>query len=197
MKRITILTLLLLGFILNEKGSAQSIDIGNYYLISQSPLSAERKAQIESITKDFNIALQTDLVVKGYTTLNNNNLRQYSTELYGHYVNFNAVAGKVIFNRVLFDDTERLSIISYLCDVTYESGIPVLEPVRAHTSSGNINLWYDTNEKNESLQATIEGLFNTPLIDTFTMDENFVGTPGDDTLNISKTPQLTTTNISQ
>jgi len=197
MKKIIILTLLLLGFISNEKGFAQPIDIGNYYIISQSPLSAERKAQIESITKDFNIALQTNLVVKGYTTLNDSNLRQYNTELYGHHINFNAVAGRVIFNRILFDDTERLSIISYLCDVTYQSGVPILDPIRAHTSSGPINLWYDTDEKNESLHATTEGLLNTPSIDTFMMDEDFRGTPEDDTLNLSKTPRLTATNIAQ
>ncbi len=188
---------MLLGFLFNEKGFAQSIDIGNYYIISQSPLSAEREAQIASITKDFNIALQTNLAVKGYTTLNDDNLRQHSTELYGHYVKFNAAAGQVIFNRILFDDTGRLSIISYLCEVTYKSGIPTLDPLRAHTSSGDINLWYDINEKNESLHATTEGLLNTPSIDTFMMDEHFTGTPQDDTLNLPKTPRLTATNMAQ
>lgn len=195
MKKIIILTLFFLGLILGNKGFAQSIDIGNYYLIAQSPLSAERKAEIESIAKNFNIALETDLTVKGYSTLNNNNLRQYITETYGHPVSFNALAEKVVFMRVLFDDTERLSIISYICEVTHKSGIPLIEPLRAHTSSGHIDLWYDTHEKAESLQATVKGLFNTPS-DGFadeTFLSSFKGTPGDDTLNIPQTPQLTTT----
>jgi len=195
MKKTIILTLLFLGFILNEKGFAQSIDMGNYYLIAQSPLSAQQKAEIESITKNFNIALQTDLTVKGYNTLNNRSIRHNITELYGHPVSFNTIAEQVIFMRVLFDDMERLSIISYICNVTRKSGTPILEPLRAHTSSGHINLWYDTHEKAESLQATIKGLFNTPS-DTFA-DETFLsgfkGTPEDDTLNIPQTPQLTNT----
>jgi len=197
MKRIIIFSLLFFSFILNEKGFAQSIDMGNYYLITQSPLSAEREAQIESITKDFNIALQTDLTVKGYTMLNDSSVRRYTTKLYGHPVTFNAAAGQVVFMRVLFDDTERLSIISYICDVTNELGRLALDPVRAHTSSGHINLWYDADEKAESLQATIEGLFKTPSTDNFA-DETFLsrfkGTPGDDTLTIPQTPRLTTTN---
>jgi len=197
MKKITILALLFFTFILNEKGFAQSIDMGNYYLIAQSPLSAKQQAEIESIAKNFIIALQTDLTVKGYTTLNDSSTRLHSSELYGHPVNFNAVAEQVIFMRVLFDDAERLSIISYICEVTDQSGISVIDPLRAHTSSGHIDLWYDTNEKAESLQATIKGLFKSPSVGSFA-DETFLsrfkGTPGDDTLNIPETPQLTTTN---
>lgn len=199
----TIFLLLFFSFISNEKNYAQSIDIGNYYLISQSPLSTERKAQIESITKDFSIALQTNLTVKGYTTMNDPTPRRYNTQLYRHNVNFNPNAKQVIFMRVLYDDSERLSIISYLCEVSHESGTPIIEPLRAHTSSGHINLWSDTNEKTESLQATTKGLFQDPSIDGFSADESFLdleksyfsGTPADDTLYIPQTPRLTTTNI--
>jgi len=195
MKKI-ILVLLVFSFILNEKGIAQSIDMGNYFLISQSPLTAKQQAKIESIAKNFSIAMQTDLTVKGYTTLNDTHLRRHTSELYGHPVTFNAAAEQVIFMRVLFDDTERLSIISYICEVD-QSGIPVIDPLRAHTSSGHIDLWYDANEKAESLQATIKGLFKTSSTESFA-DETFLsgfkGTPGDDTLTIPQTPQLTTTN---
>lgn len=195
MKKI-ILILLFFSFISNEKGLAQSIDMGNYYLIAQSPLSAKQQSEIESIAKNFNIALQTDLTVKGYTTLNDTSLRRYTTELYGHPVTFNAAAGQVIFMRVLFDDTERLSIISYICEVTNESGRLAIDPLRAHTSSGHLSLWYDADEKAESLQATTKGLLKTPS-ESFA-DETFLtrfkGTPADDTLTIPQTPQLTTTN---
>ncbi len=197
MKKIIILASLFFSFVLNEKGFAQSIDMGNYYLISQSPLTVKQQAEIESIAKNFAIALQTDLTVKGYTTLNDKSVRRHTTELYGHPVTFNAATGQVIFMRVLFDDTERLSIISYICDVTNESGRLVLDPVRAHTSSGHISLWYDADEKAESLQATVTGLFKTPSVDNFadeTFLSNFKGTPGDDTLTIPETPRLTTTN---
>lgn len=186
--------LLFLGVILNEKGFAQSIDMGNYYLITQSPLNAERKAEIESITNNFNIALQTDLTVKGYTTFNDSHLRRYTTELYGHPVSFNPLAERVVFMRILFDDTQRLSIISYICEVTHKSGLPVLEPLRAHTSSGHISLWYDTREKAESIQATVKGLCSTSSdFSDETFLSGFKGTPEDDTLNIPQTPQLTTT----
>jgi len=199
MKKI-ILILLFFSFISNEKGFAQFIDMGNYYLITQSPLSAKQQAEIESIARNFNIALQTDLTVKGYTTLNDINLRRHTTELYGHQVSFNTAAEQAIFMRVLFDDTQRLSIISYICEVTDQSGIPVINPLRAHTSSGHIDLWYDANEKAESLQATVKGLFKTSSTESFadeTFLSSFKGTPADDTLTIPQTPQLTTTDIAQ
>jgi len=65
-------------------------------LIAQSPLSAKQQAEIESIARNFNIALQTDLTVKGYTTLNDASLRRYNTELYGHQVSFNAAAEQAV-----------------------------------------------------------------------------------------------------
>jgi len=80
--------------------------------------------------------------------------------------------------------------------VTNQSGTLVLDPLRAHTSSGHLSLWYDADEKAESLQATTKGLLKTPS-ESFA-DETFLsgfkGTPADDTLTIPQTPQLTTTN---
>ncbi len=178
MRQITTLFLLFFVFILHEKGYAQTIDMSGHYIVSQSPLSAELATQIDYLIQDFNAELQAELVAKGYTILSDESAgRLHATQLYGHSVRFNAQANQAIFMRVLYDDTGRLSFINYFCDISTTSGIPTLDPLRAHTSSGPIGAWSNEGERGESIAAAASGLVKEASTNTFASEETFLGIP--------------------
>lgn len=177
MRKITTLFICCFAFIFYQKGYTQSIDISDFFIVSQSPLNQEDKAQIQQLIQDFNVGLKADLTAKGYTLLNSTSSRLYATELYGHRVSFNSNADKVVFGRVLYDDTGRLSFITYFCDKIYDTGRPAIEALRAHTASGPIELWENEGEKASSIAATTEGLLLGSSGSTFASQETYLTAP--------------------
>lgn len=178
MRKVTTLFLLFFIFILNTKGYTQTIDLSDFHIVSQSPLSNANKAQIDYLVEDFSAGIKADLKSKGYTVFTDAaTSRLYSTELYGHQVKFHSGANQVVFGRALYDDTGRLSFITYVCDVINISGIPTLDPLRVHTASGNIALWGNEGERITSISATTNGLFKGEPTDTFVSEETFLETP--------------------
>jgi len=178
MRKITVLFLLFFAFILSTKGYTQTIDLSDFHIVSQSPLSDENKAQIDYLIEDFSAGIKTDLQSKGYTLLADaSSSQRYTAELYGHQVTYNPSASQVVFGRALYDDTGRLSFITYVCDVTKVSGVFTLDPLRVHTASGHIDLWGNEGERIASISATTNGLFKGEPTDTFVSEETFLETP--------------------
>jgi len=177
MRKITTLFIFCFAFIFYQKGYTQSVDISDFFIVSQSPLNQENEAKIQHLIQDFNAGLKADLTSKGYTLLSNTSSRLYATELYGHRVNFNSSADKVVFGRVLYDDTGRLSFITYFCDKIYDAGRPAIEALRAHTASGHIKLWENEGEKASSIAATTEGLLLGSSGSSFASQETYLNTP--------------------
>jgi len=177
MRKITTLFICCFAFIFYQKGYTQSVDISDFFIISQSPLNQENEAKIQYLIQDFNTGLKADLASKGYTVLNNKSSRLYSTELYGHRVSFDSSADKVVFGRVLYDDTGRLSFITYFCDKIYDAGRPAIEALRAHTASGHIKLWENEGERANSITATTDGLFTPTSDNSFASQETYLTSP--------------------
>jgi len=186
MRKITTLFLCCFVCIFYQKSNAQTIDVSDFFIISQSPLTQEKEALLDYFIQDFNIGLKENLTAKGYTVINAPS-RLYATELYGHRVPFDSKADKIMFGRVLHDDMGRLSFITYLCDINRNTGIPVLEALKAHTASGNINLWENEGERYASIVRTSDGLLNSKNTGSFVSEETYLTTST--ASPVHKTPQ--------